>query len=822
MLPDPTRRTSTDALFDRDGEEFNPQDEGDVGPYFFEGEPDFQISFSDELNQGHIDFASDGPTDFQDVLNGWGSASPTNQESFESLIDPALLASEPAPAPTEASPDPPHPWVVGPEQERGPERSADEFAIASSPAYFAGVEAPPLYTPDAANFNLALMADGQAQSPTASHALPFPQLPQAPADLPAQGDLVALPRRVAVDCVNPNLISIAPTSAPIEPLEPQTRGTGPEGGGLVDPSPEYTEANGNWDQGGRAGATYMPDANGAYNAYSTYQVATTQYPPVQFQSQLADHNVVYNAYPAPNGFPSQYPPLPYGGTTEPPGTHYPSPPVKHEVVAYQNEILSGISNPPTRPPTAHQSHLQGPIPQQANRYPYPAHGGYLTAPTSRASTVAPPHPPGGLPLGAVLPELDGSDLISNKRLDSHDPAKVQHFYRPIPVHEIPRPWGPNNKFRYTNDGEWEPDVLLTSDDLKFYIQAMSLKDPDMPPDLMRSIRCNPAAHPNEVRRLQDLPDRLVIWVQNPPAQLSWRYASAKSSKCRYVGCRDKNHTILKGFWRVCFDEHPTKTGVEYDPFRNAGYMHLWCFEKATSVPILMRASRGLDPRYPGWIYTNTCDIFRGDCRRFRFEKENPMSLIRDHAGCQDEFAAWAVKEMAEIDNHGEHNKRKTCPRQFKKIELENKKVIVREVPSYADQQSLWHALTIRHLGGESKGRAAVREHRQGNDIGVHKGQLRIYCDAVEKRRRVEKKAKKGASHKARNFSFDSTSSSDGPNSPKRRKRPADDVDPESEPALQEARRSECYPGDAADGPQTRKRRRGDSCDEEGSPKRPRK
>ena len=215
-------------------------------------------------------------------------------------------------------------------------------------------------------------------------------------------------------------------------------------------------------------------------------------------------------------------------------------------------------------------------------------------------------------------------------------------------------------FRYHPSGEWRSQLAFSSDELAYYFEQTK-----------RS---------------------LVIWIQHQPAQYTHRFAqSSASMKCRFKGCIAKNRTILKGFWRVAFDERahlddPQETGTKYDPFLNAGYVHLYCIEKHFDIMDLIA-------RF---------DI-RPDNRTFRFEQRNPMKISRDYVELADSFTNWHCTRKNAI-HRGED------PRERKRGE-----------------NRLWYRLTLDTLELENNGRKRHRVERGGINLEVHMGNLRKFC-----------------------------------------------------------------------------------------------
>ncbi len=205
---------------------------------------------------------------------------------------------------------------------------------------------------------------------------------------------------------------------------------------------------------------------------------------------------------------------------------------------------------------------------------------------------------------------------------------------------------------------------------------------------------------------------LTLWIQNPPAQVNQRYHSGSaSSKCRWKNCPDPKNTILKGFWRVAFDENSDRSGTDVDPFLNAGYMHLFCLEQAFDLVELIYLGER----------TGAFRV-RPDVRDFVKETRNPMSMTRDHRDLLRVFKHWRKTQLERHFNHC-----KAFRQSYPGLRVPRRK--------YNADDCLWRALTDAHLKLEVRGRHQTRETRDGADIAKHRGDLILYLDL--KRDRVE-------------------------------------------------------------------------------------
>ena len=103
------------------------------------------------------------------------------------------------------------------------------------------------------------------------------------------------------------------------------------------------------------------------------------------------------------------------------------------------------------------------------------------------------------------------------------------------------------------------------------------------------------------------PNEFTIWLQHYPAQCSGRTGKYH---CMWEGCPITGGTIYAGDYQVAFDEYPLKTTRGYrDPFKVAGHMHLYCYEKC------------FDP-----VFDHLRGVLRPDTRTLPREERNPMAF----------------------------------------------------------------------------------------------------------------------------------------------------------------------------------------------------
>ncbi|KAK1676798.1 hypothetical protein BDP55DRAFT_532261, partial [Colletotrichum godetiae] len=252
------------------------------------------------------------------------------------------------------------------------------------------------------------------------------------------------------------------------------------------------------------------------------------------------------------------------------------------------------------------------------------------------------------------------------------------------LHEAPAPWGGHDHtkpmFQYNKEGELQPHLRFTREQILYYIRE---------------------------RKQRGLP--LTLWIQNVPHGCKTRVGDDRLRACRWSGCPAYKGTILKGFWRVCFDERPETSGKQHDPYHNAGYMHLWCMDRCFD---LLEIAQAFD--------------LKPDTRYFEKEERNPMAMTRDHDELVMEFEDWRTSQQAayeEWQRSSETNKMMGLPVQNRQVGREAK---------------LWYVLTTKHLALETPVRSNMRKKRNGISIDKHKGDLDWYVERINEKK-VSKK-----------------------------------------------------------------------------------
>ncbi|KAJ0163632.1 hypothetical protein CTA2_2677 [Colletotrichum tanaceti] len=282
----------------------------------------------------------------------------------------------------------------------------------------------------------------------------------------------------------------------------------------------------------------------------------------------------------------------------------------------------------------------------------------------------------------VTPVVDGKVLKRIPRPTKAKDVDASDWYDALA--EAPAAWGGHDPkspmFQYNKEGELLPSLRFSREQIFSYMKG---------------------------RKDQGLP--LTLWIQNVPHGCKTRVADDRLRACRWSGCPAYKGTILKGFWRICFDERPATSGKQHDPYHNAGYMHLWCLDRCFD---LFEISHAFD--------------LRPDTRYFEKEERNPMAMTRDHDELVMEFEKWRTSQKAAYEEW-----QKTCQaNKMLGLPTENR-LVEREA-------KLWHVLTAKHLALETPVRSNMRRKRNGISIDKHKGDLEWYVERVNERKGAKK------------------------------------------------------------------------------------
>ncbi|KAK4464376.1 hypothetical protein QBC42DRAFT_263615 [Cladorrhinum samala] len=373
---------------------------------------------------------------------------------------------------------------------------------------------------------------------------------------------------------------------------------------------------------------------------------------------------------------------------------------------------------PEKQTQAEQEEVREPLDLQftpAHTYPEPPQQSpqtipdFILTPSFFAPTqVAYPYTPLLNPASTSgVPSKSPTAAVHEGKKLTHDRKNKYKDNDPSSIYDKPKglgPWGPLTQerfpqpmFQYNNSfAELQPYKTYTKDGLISFFMGIG--------------------HPNPARNL-------TLFIQNTPAQSNHRYVMGPSSgKCRYRHCPAPLNTILTGFWRVAFDEFSDQTGTLLDPFHNAGYMHLHCFEELFDLGYLI---------HYGASYHSFS--IRADVRHFPYESRNPMSISRDQADIVGAYNSWVQEQKHRCDQ----------------LHLDN---ITKppNVPQYdgfhpsartPHKYRLGYRLTLAQLSADVKTRALTREKRGGAHMGKHKGDLNLYV-RLRKQGFSEKKRKR--------------------------------------------------------------------------------
>ncbi|KAI1212353.1 uncharacterized protein F4807DRAFT_367720 [Annulohypoxylon truncatum] len=425
----------------------------------------------------------------------------------------------------------------------------------------------------------------------------------------------------------------------------------------------------------------------------------TNYPVANPMTNFTNGNVVYNApyppmsnYAPAMNFPQNNFQYPYLPATNPPylghGAGYPVyvmqyPPPEQAYPTADATYVLPEALPPTAQPTHHIVTRNGSQPRDLPPARIaPSFNSSLVDPKifeARRSRVPSPiiiyhKPPLKRPTKGPNGESLKNDRIPRVTRKNQPRPNPREWYGP-PL-SPPESWGPKDKtgrpvFKYTEYGELERGRSYSQKEMRWYLYGPKVhEDFELPKPL-----------PNVPEVENKTRQGLTIWIGWVASQSNERYPhGSQSQRCRFADCPDPNHTIRAGFPRVIFDERTNVDADAIDPFHNAGYAHLFCFEKHFD---LVQAFHHLD--------------VRADERDFKRE-ENLGRLSRQFPEIRNELDLWWRDQYPKFLEHGKNRDR-----------------------SY--EQSLSYRLICHTLEHSSEGRVKMRESRGGADMSKHKGDL---------------------------------------------------------------------------------------------------
>lgn len=291
--------------------------------------------------------------------------------------------------------------------------------------------------------------------------------------------------------------------------------------------------------------------------------------------------------------------------------------------------------------------------------------------------------------------------------------KPKKEYATLP--QKPASWGSGKCFKYNKYGELHQDLMFSAEQMKEYIWEHPLHD------LVDDTRHS----------------KLIIRIQrNAPLSASRYPYKHGSHRCRLEDCVADYNTINQGVMVVAFDElssnHPN-----LDPFLTAGYVHLYCLERAVDFPKI-------------------CEIFnvQAEDRKFRFEpkKKNLKhgNLLRldppevERAAktflkaCQTHEIPQDYPRFDFRDEVGQPYKNTLCHiLNSEKLKFQPKAVIRQEIGREIDarRRKEGGATLSRHVGDlvlESQARERTRCHENQNRLLANPKQKRVYKDDATK------------------------------------------------------------------------------------------
>ncbi|KAF7879608.1 hypothetical protein EAF04_000803 [Stromatinia cepivora] len=273
----------------------------------------------------------------------------------------------------------------------------------------------------------------------------------------------------------------------------------------------------------------------------------------------------------------------------------------------------------------------------------------------------------------------------SKNIRSLDPSS---YYTPLA--QPPQSWGNPNRagvvpFQYTSDGELNQHVKYTASQMKEFI-------------------FNHPGH-NIAGQRHTKASGLTLWIQNVPSDSAARYAHRNSDKCRFEDCPARTGTILKGQYRVAFDEQSSDPVVT-DPFHNAGHVHLYCLEKFLDFPFIC-ANFNVQPD-----------------DRVLPEGRNKMAITRDHV------------EMKKIVRKFVRRAERECTNQN----------VIDSANAYSYENTLCYRLTVKHLELEPANRQNIRNRRpNSNTVDKHLNDLDKFIAVNSTRRQASSQPEGDAS-----------------------------------------------------------------------------
>jgi hypothetical protein len=385
-----------------------------------------------------------------------------------------------------------------------------------------------------------------------------------------------------------------------------------------------------------------------------------------------------------------------------------------QVYVYRNEILNNFEEPAVVLQIIDQleypfaAHLQGTLKKELSRLE-----DLKTAKLLELATETETKPKAGRKKNNNSSKISKTPakVPKNKRKENGEKvlAIAAKTYKDIPTK--PASWGPINPdtgrptFEYTKYGELMLGQTFTTSQISDYLAYHPIHGvlPNGSPDTKDS--------------------GLKLWVQYAGADSNARYPSPdKSNKCRFTNCPRASHAIQKGEPRICLDEQrfpdfPT------NPFHNAGYVHLYCFEKEFDFPDLCKNFN---------IAPDARVFAKGDMNRCAITKDHPeMEKLVNNFICES-------KPWEEFNAEGTR-------------------------PADWYPESLSSQVVEYHLAHQPKTAQTARDKRGGNSIDIYKGDLDLWLrlDVVRKAKNALNPKPKGQKRKLENVNEDEDEDAEG-------------------------------------------------------------
>jgi hypothetical protein len=283
----------------------------------------------------------------------------------------------------------------------------------------------------------------------------------------------------------------------------------------------------------------------------------------------------------------------------------------------------------------------------------------------------------GYPARKIRHRRDGTNRRSSNAASQFYEAPL---FKPVDW-SPPEPFSararPTQVFRYNEHGELLGNLLFSNDQLAAFLVG-----------------------PRADGKAPSRREKLTVWIQQTPPYAAHRY-SPDCGVCRWDKCPVKRNTISKGQFRVALDERASLSGKTTDPFRVAGYMHLFCFEDVFNIHCL-------------FFDTDRMRV-KPDQRHFGYEERNPMAIGPELVRTLE---VWQRSEGRRLNQERMRG--------------------VRD-PGTPSERKLWRALTRAMLS--APGYMDNIGKRNEIHLGTYEGDLRKYQRMVDERLQHKREAR---------------------------------------------------------------------------------